>query len=271
MHTFSLPRHEEVVKGGQSSALLKERHAIDKMLMLIQARGQHIEIVDSIGAEHTSKNTLYVKDGVEGSTCDLMMAYNGFKFMVQVKSAYNCRKGRTSTKGHFSNRRYVKFSDTNKEDYDNMVMVLIYMACKDGDEFTHPPSGSFSAIFQYDVGKMWILPGKTNKLKQRGVEVNYNVPVGMHMEEPINSDSLKFEKDTYSKFKALKLLGDVDYLDQSECGPVDFVTVDRGNQRELKWQLKCESTSASEKGGSHRRPSIPIRRCKSKRSPPSLN
>ena len=64
-----------------------------------------------------------------------------------------------------------------------------------------------------------------------------HVPVGMHMEEPINSDSLKFEKDTYSKFKALKLLGDVDYLDQSECGPVDFVTVDRGNQRQLKWQI----------------------------------
>ena len=37
-HTFSLPRHEEVVEGGQSSALLKERHAIDKMLMLIQAK-----------------------------------------------------------------------------------------------------------------------------------------------------------------------------------------------------------------------------------------
>ena len=44
-----------MVKGGQSSALLKERHAIDKMLMLIQATGQHIEIVDNIGAEHTSK------------------------------------------------------------------------------------------------------------------------------------------------------------------------------------------------------------------------
>ena len=85
-------------------------------------------VENDITAAHNGKKVVYVSECLEGAELDLIMACDGKKFMVQVKSSYYTKRGKSkSDTEQYTKRRFAHFGNKKNADYSKMIVVCIYM------------------------------------------------------------------------------------------------------------------------------------------------
>ena len=101
---------------------------------------------------------------LEGAELDLIMACDGKKFMVQVKSSYYTKRGKSkSDTEQYTKRRFAHFGNSKNADYSKMIVVCIYMhsfepfQLKQNGEYDVSNKKKRNEVMQRSL---WILPGE---------------------------------------------------------------------------------------------------------------